>query len=125
MRSSLERAAEIKQNAVQVVDSIVAEDICKLPDPTTAAALQRVPGVQVSNDRNNELSGVKIRGLSDISTTADGREIFTTTGRAFDLKDLPAQALKRVEVFKSQTAKQIEGGEIGRASCGARGCTSE
>src|SRR3546814_16373496 len=52
IRSSLERAAEIKQNAVQVVDSIVAEDIGKLPDPTTAAALQRVPGVQVSNDRN-------------------------------------------------------------------------
>src|SRR3546814_15729750 len=97
MRSSLERAAEIKQNAVQVVDSIVAEDICKLPDPTTAAALQRVPGVQVSNDRNNELSGVKIRGLSDISTTADRREIFTTPGRAFDLKDLPAQALTRSE----------------------------
>src|SRR3546814_20007175 len=54
IRSSLERAAEIKQNAVQVVDSIVAEDIGKLPDPTTAAALQPVPGVPVSNDRNNE-----------------------------------------------------------------------
>ncbi|RIA37106.1 TonB-dependent receptor [Hephaestia caeni] len=113
IRSSLERAAEVKQNAVQVVDSIVAEDIGKLPDPTTAAALQRVPGVQVSNDRDNELSNVKIRGLSDISTTVDGREVFTTTGRAFDLKDLPAQALKRVDVFKSQTADQIEGGVAG------------
>src|SRR3546814_6734076 len=112
MRSSLERAAEIKQNAVQVVDSIVAEDIGKLPDPTTAAALQRVPGVQVSNDRNNELSGVKIRGLSDISTTADGRAIFTTTGRAFDLKDLHAQALKRVDVFKSQTRSEEHTSEL-------------
>src|SRR3546814_11798932 len=36
IRSSLVRAAEFKQNAVQVVDSIVAEDIGKLPDPTTA-----------------------------------------------------------------------------------------
>jgi len=113
IRSSLEKAAAVKQNAIQVVDSIVAEDIGKLPDPTTAAALQRVPGVQVSTDRDNELSDVKIRGLSDISTTVDGREIFTTTGRAFDLKDLPAEALKRVDVFKSQTADQIEGGVAG------------
>ncbi|MGN6277558.1 MAG: TonB-dependent receptor [Sphingomonas sp.] len=113
IRSSLEKAAAVKQNAVQVVDSIVAEDIGKLPDPTTAAALQRVPGVQVSNDRDNELSNVKIRGLSDVSTTVDGREIFTTTGRSFDLKDLPAEALKRVDVFKSQTADQIEGGVAG------------
>src|SRR3546814_13187496 len=110
MRSSLERAAEIKQNAVQVVDSIVAEDIGKLLDPNTAAALQRVPGVQVSNDRNHELSCVKIRGLSDISTTADGREIFTTTGAAFVLKARPAQALQRVAVFKSTTRNQIKGG---------------
>ena len=113
IRSSLEKAAAVKQNSVQVVDSIVAEDIGKLPDPTTAAALQRVPGVQVSNDRDNELSNVKIRGLADVSTTVDGREIFTTTGRSFDLKDLPAQALKRVDVFKSQTADQIEGGVAG------------
>lgn len=113
IRSSLEKAAAVKQNAVQVVDSIVAEDIGKLPDPTTAAALQRVPGVQVSTDRDNELSNVKIRGLSDVSTTVDGREIFTTTGRSFDLKDLPAEALKRVDVFKSQTADQIEGGVAG------------
>src|SRR3546814_2784016 len=41
VRQSLERAAEIKRNATQVVDSIVATDIGKLPDPTVAAALQR------------------------------------------------------------------------------------
>ena len=62
----LERAAEIKRSSVQVVDSIVAQDISRFPDPTTAAALQRVPGVQVQNDRNNELAGVRIRGLTDI-----------------------------------------------------------
>src|SRR3546814_7559021 len=50
VRQSLERAAEIKRNATQVVDSIVATDIGKLPDPTVAAALQRVPGIQVQNE---------------------------------------------------------------------------
>lgn len=113
VRASLERAADVKRKAVQVVDSIVATDIGKLPDPTTAAALQRVPGIQVSNDNNNELSNVRIRGLPDISTTVDGREVITATGRGFDLKDVAAESLARVDVFKSQTADQIEGGVAG------------
>src|SRR3546814_7518329 len=36
VRRSLERAADIKRESVQVVDAIVAQDIGKLPDPTTA-----------------------------------------------------------------------------------------
>ena len=113
VRQSLERAAEVKRNAVQVVDAIVADDIGKLPDPTVAAALQRVPGIQVQNDRNNELSSVRIRGLTDILTTVNGREVITTTGRGFDLQDVPAEALARIDAYKSQTADQIEGGVAG------------
>lgn len=113
IRGSLERAAEIKQNAVQVVDSIVAQDIGKLPDPTTADALQRVPGIQVSTNRNNELGDVRVRGLPDVLTTVNGREVFTTTGRNFDLQDMPAGALAKIDVYKSQTANLIEGGLAG------------
>ena len=113
IRSSLTRAADIKKNALQVVDSIVADDIGKLPDPTTAAALQRVPGVLVSVNRNNELADVRVRGLPDILTTVDGREVFTTNDRSFNLQDMPAQALARIDVAKSQTADQIEGGLAG------------
>jgi len=113
IRESLERAAEIKQNAVQVVDSIVAQDIGKLPDPTTADALQRIPGIQVSTNRNNEMGDVRVRGLPDVLTTVNGREVFTTTGRNFDLQDMPAGALAKVDVYKSQTANLIEGGLAG------------
>lgn len=113
IRGSLERAAAIKQQAVQVVDSIVAQDIGKLPDPTTADALQRVPGIQVSITRNNELGDVRVRGLPDILTTVNGREVFTTTGRNFDLQDVPAGALAKVDVYKSQTANLTEGGLAG------------
>lgn len=113
IRSSLERAADIKRTAVQVVDSIVAQDIGKLPDPTTAAALQRVPGVQVSVNRNNELGDVRVRGLPDILTTVNGREVFTSNGRQFSLQDLPAEALGRVDVYKSQSPDLIEGGLAG------------
>lgn len=113
IRSSLEKAAEIKREAVQVVDSIVAQDIGKFPDPTTASALQRVPGVQVSYDKGNELGNVRVRGLPDTLTTVNGREVFTTTGRNFNLQDLPAEALARVDVVKSQTADLTEGGLAG------------
>ncbi|MBW4329941.1 TonB-dependent receptor [Stakelama sp. CBK3Z-3] len=110
IRRSLEKAAEIKRDSPQVVDSIVAEDIGKFPDPTTAGALQRVPGVQVTVGSNNEISGVLVRGLSDISSTLDGREIFSTTNRGFAFQDLPATALARVDVVKTNTADLIEGG---------------
>ncbi|AUW59762.1 TonB-dependent receptor [Sphingobium sp. SCG-1] len=113
IRQSLERAAEIKQNATQIVDSIVSEDIGKFPDPTTAAALQRVPGVQVSVTASNEIGNVRVRGLGDILTTVNGREIITTTGRTFAMQDLPANALARVDVIKSNTADVIEGGIAG------------
>lgn len=113
IRESLERAAEIKRDAPQVVDSIVSQDIGKFPDPSTAAALQRVPGVQVSVSQSNEIGDVKIRGLGDIMTTLDGREIITGTGRQFSLQDLPADALARVDVVKTNTADMIEGGVAG------------
>lgn len=113
LRASLEAAAEIKQNSDQVVDSIVADDIGKFPDNTTAAALQRVPGVQVFVGDNNEIVGPIIRGIADILTTLDGREIFTGVGRGFAFQDLPAEALAGADVYKSNTANMIEGGVAG------------
>lgn len=113
LRASLDAAVEIKQNADQVVDSIVADDIGKFPDHTTAAALQRVPGVQVFVGDNNEIVSPLIRGIPDILTTLDGREIFTGVGRGFAFQDLPAEALAGADVFKSNTANMIEGGVAG------------
>ncbi|WP_324318125.1 TonB-dependent receptor [Povalibacter sp.] len=113
LRASLEAAAEIKQNADQVVDAIVADDIGKFPDNTVAAALQRVPGVQTVNGWNNEIINPLIRGIGDILTTVDGREMFTGVGRGFAFQDLPAEALSRANVYKSNTANLIEGGVAG------------
>ncbi|MDP5281117.1 TonB-dependent receptor [Sphingomonas sp. DG1-23] len=113
IRQSLARAAEIKRESTAVVDSIVAEDIGKLPDLTTASALQRVPGVQVVVGGNNEIVGARIRGLDDIITTLNGREIFTGVGRGFSFQDLPAEALAGVDVYKSNSAERVEGGVAG------------
>lgn len=113
IRQSLARAAEIKRTATNVVDSIVAEDIGKLPDVTTASALQRIPGVQVVVGGNNEIVGARIRGLDDIISTLNGREIFTGVGRGFAFQDLPAEALAGVDVYKSNSADRLEGGVAG------------
>lgn len=113
LRASLQTAANIKRNAAQVVDSIVADDIGKFPDRTVASALQRVPGVQVTVGDNNEIVNPIIRGLGDILTTLDGREIFTGVGRGFSYQDLPAEALAGADIYKSTSADLIEGGVAG------------
>jgi iron complex outermembrane receptor protein len=112
-RASLGAAAKIKQDSANVVDSIVADDIGKFPDRTVAGALQRVPGVQVTVGGNNEIVGPIIRGLGDIMTTLDGREIFTGVGRGFAYQDLPAEALAGADVYKTSSANLIEGGVVG------------
>jgi len=46
IRQSLQSAVQMKKNTMEVVDSIRAEDIGKLPDPNVAETLTRIPGVQ-------------------------------------------------------------------------------
>ncbi|MDB6101622.1 MAG: TonB-dependent receptor, partial [Gammaproteobacteria bacterium] len=78
-RQSLEDAQSRKRAASQIVDSIVADAIGKLPDTNTAEALQRVPGVQINTDLG-EGSGVVIRGLGQVETLLNGRETFSAAG---------------------------------------------
>ncbi len=112
VRASLTSALEIKKNSVQLVDSVVAEDIGKLPDNTVADALQRVPGIQVARD-NGEVNTVFVRGLPNLGTTVNGHEIFTGTGRGVALQDIPAELVAGVDVYKSNSPEQIEGGIAG------------
>jgi len=113
IRQSYEKALEIKRQSNQLVDSIVAEDIGKFPDNNVVEALQRVSGVQVTDRSSGEVSGVSIRGLSDITTTINGHNIFTASGRSVALQDIPASLLARVDVFKTRSAEQIETGIAG------------
>ena len=70
VRASVNSALEIKQNASQIIDSIVAEDIGKLPDNTVVESLQHVTGISII--RNNvEPTIVLIRGLPDIADPAE------------------------------------------------------
>lgn len=110
MRASLQQAQDIKHNASQIVDSIVADDIGKLPDANVAEALQRVTGVQISRDQG-EGAQVQVRGLSQIETLLNGREIFTAgKERGLSFQDVPSELLGAADVYKTGTADQLEGG---------------
>ncbi len=112
VRMSVKSALDEKKNADQVQDSIVAEDIGKLPDNNVIEALQHVTGIQISRNAA-EANQLLIRGLPDIETLLNGREIFTSTGRFITLQDIPAELLQRVDVQKSARADDIEGGIAG------------
>jgi iron complex outermembrane receptor protein len=74
-RQSLATAQALKFNSDQFVDSITATDIGKLPDKNVSEALQRISGIQI--DRTfGEGSGVQIRGLSQVKTELNGRDVF-------------------------------------------------
>lgn len=124
LRASLASAAEIKQSNVQLVDSIVATDIDKLPDVNVSYALSRVPGVQLAHTFSG-LGGngaVTIHGLNQIVNTLDGREVITPGGiangtagvgvgqRTFDYSQIPSALIAGIDVYKTSAANQIDGG---------------
>lgn len=113
IRESLEQALDIKRENIQLVDAIVAEDIGKFPDNNAVEALQRVPGVQVTDRARGEVARVAIRGLEDVSTTINGRNIFTASGRQIALADVPANLLNRVDIYKTRSADLLEQGIAG------------
>ncbi|WP_213981031.1 TonB-dependent receptor [Sphingomonas sp. dw_22] len=110
VRASLRSSQEIKRNADSIVDSIVAEDIGKLPDANVTEALQRITGVQITRDYG-EGTGVAIRGLPQVETTLNGREVFTAgSGRTFNFQDLAAELIAGIDVYKAPDASLVEGG---------------
>ncbi len=119
LRRSLESAQAIKRTSDGIVDAIVAEDIGKLPDTFASSALQRIAGVAVTRG-GGESAGVTVRGLPDLTTTYNGRQIFTAEGRFVAIQDFPAGTVAALEVYKSGTANQIEGGIAGEVNVRGR-----
>lgn len=124
LRGSLASAADIKKAKLELVDSIVASDIDKLPDINASYALSRVPGVQLAHTFSG-LGGngaVTIHGLNQITNTLDGREVITPGGiangtagvgvgqRTFDYSQIPSALIAGIDVYKTSSASQLDGG---------------
>jgi iron complex outermembrane recepter protein len=122
IRASLESAESLKRRSDTIQDSVIAEDIGKLPDVTAVEALQRVTGVQIGRDLGEGggtvtiggsavNSGIEIRGLPQIETTLNGREVFSATGsRVLNFEDIPSSLLAGIDVYKEPTPDLLEGG---------------
>ncbi|MGM9486448.1 TonB-dependent receptor [Ideonella sp. YS5] len=126
-RRALESAQSIKRHAEEIVDSIVADDIGKLPDKSVTEVLQRMPGVTIDRTLNRadpqqgvgdgiqhfaaEGTGVSIRGLSYVRSELNGRDSFSANGgRALSFEDVPPELMAGIDVYKNPSAEQIEGG---------------
>jgi TonB-dependent receptor len=113
IRSSLQRAMDVKRDSAGVVDAISAEDIGKFPDTNLAESLQRITGVSISRSRG-EGSEVTVRGFgaSFNLVTLNGRQMPTHdgTGRSFDFADIASESVSGVEVFKTGRASVPTGG---------------
>lgn len=120
-RESLASSANLKRNAIQVVDAVVAEDIGKLPDLAVSDTAARIPGVQVVR-LAGEASQVLIRGLGEqfFSTLYNGREIFTAERRQVALQDFPSAGIAALEVYKTSSADQVQPGVIGLTNVRSR-----
>ncbi|WP_338763254.1 TonB-dependent receptor [Massilia sp. METH4] len=120
-RAALQSAQKIKQDADEVVDSIVAEDIGKLPDRSVTEVLQRVVGISIDRQGKGDYerfsvegSGVNVRGLSYVRSELNGREAFAANGgRSLSWGDVPPELMAAVDVYKNPSAEQTEGGISG------------
>ncbi len=118
-RASQQSANNRKKNARTATDSIVADDIGSFPDRNVAEAISRIPGVALGRNEFGEGADVSIRGNGPDLTRVelDGVGMTSTTGlainsdnaRSADLRELPADLVKSIDVVKGSTADMTEG----------------
>ncbi|WP_190276458.1 TonB-dependent receptor [Tsuneonella flava] len=114
IRASQQASIDIKRNSVAVVDSIVAEDLGKLPDQNVAESLQRIAGVTIERNRG-EGRFVTVRGFGPKfnAVTVNGRTLATdNNGREFSFDVLPSEIISGADVYKSPQAN-LNGSSIG------------
>ncbi|GIL41162.1 TonB-dependent receptor [Roseiterribacter gracilis] len=124
IRRSLQDAADSKRRATNFTDSVYAEDIGKFPDLNLAEALNRIPGVQLTRDTSGEGVQISVRGLgpsftkillngSQVAVASDGTTDSGNSNREVDLDMFPTELFTKLEVSKTPTAHQLEGGVAG------------
>lgn len=122
-RSSVIRAKDLKREAMVAQDSIVAEDIADFPDQNLADSLQRVPGIAITREggegRQISLRGlgpdftrVQVNGMEALGTSSSPMDSRGAVGRsrAFDFNIFASELFNQIDVKKSYSADQEEGG---------------
>jgi iron complex outermembrane recepter protein len=115
IRASIASAISMKEKSDNIIETISAEDLGKLPDLSIADSLARLPGLaaQRTDGRSNFIS---IRGFAaDFSgTTLSGREQASSgENRGVEFDQYPSELINSVEVYKTPDASLIGQGLAG------------
>jgi len=125
-RSSLRKALDLKRAAPNLTESILAEDMAKMPDLNLSESIQRIPGVAISRE-GGEGRNITLRGFAPdfTRTTLNGMEVPASTdgldsggftvnsSRGFDFNVFASELFNRIDVQKTQRASIEEGGIAG------------
>lgn len=114
-RASLQSAVNTKKRQDQIVESVSAEDIGKLPDNSIAESIARLPGLAAQRTQGRA-SIISIRGFGpDFSvTTLNGREQTTTNdSRSVEFDQFPSEVMSQVLIYKSSAADLVPQGLVG------------
>lgn len=114
-RASLRSAISAKRNATQIIESLSAEDVGKLPDVSITDALARLPGV-TAQQNSGRATYLSIRGFGPDFTTAtlNGRVVATIDdNRRFQYDQFPGDLFSRIDVIKTPSADLMNQGLAG------------
>lgn len=115
VRGSLARALDQKRRADGIVDGISSEDIIDYPDQNIADSLQRITGVTVERSLGDS-QRISVRGLASefTRTTINGQTVTSgNAGREVNFDVFASELFSNVQVAKSHSAAQVEGGLAG------------
>ena len=116
-RAALQSAVATKKRNEQIVESVSAEDIGKLPDQSIAESIARLPGLTSQRlPGSGRTSYISIRGLGpDFSTTTLNGRLQTSTGdvRNVEYDQYPSEIVSGVDIYKTPNASIVGQGLIG------------
>ncbi|MGN7997753.1 TonB-dependent receptor [Sphingomonas sp. 22176] len=108
-RASQREAVAEKRAADNVIETLHANDVGKLPDQNVAEAIKRLPGLSVANDQGEGRYAI-VRGIdpSLLNVTLNGQTLPAPepAGRQVKLDDLPSAMIQSVAVTKSLLPSQ-------------------
>jgi iron complex outermembrane receptor protein len=110
-RGSLQNAINVKKRNDQIVESVSAEDIGKLPDASISESISRLPGLtsqRLAGPGRSSLITVRGLGPDFTTTTLNGRlQTSTNDVRAVEYDQYPSEVVSAVDVYKTPNARLI------------------
>ena len=114
-RQVIQDQIAIKRDNNAIVDGLSASDIGELPALSIGEALESIAGAAAHRE-NGGATDISIRGLGPYlsATTFNGRTATNGSGnRSVNFSQFPSELLNKLEIYKTQSADQVEGGVAG------------